>query len=105
MRGLLQLVLLIAIGSLVALGVGELYAALHGGSQLVPIRVGFALVGLLAVLLGAAPGITLGGAIGSSITGDPPGRMIQEEPGVARINPTAIAIACGIVLVALAAVL
>jgi len=99
-----RLVLVFALG----IALGGLLTLLSGIPFVESCRWAFAAVGLFALLMAAAPGVTLGGRVGSSWAAGGGGFLwggFAPAANAPRINPTAHLIVIGAACVSLAAFL
>jgi hypothetical protein len=106
-RGLVELLLQLAVAVLAALVFAGLWAVARGGPFSDGLRVALFVVGALVVLIGA---VGIGGMSPSrdlaqrgrwmgTIPGTP--AFLRAEPGEARINPNALLLLTGVVLLVL----
>lgn len=98
-RDLVRFVVLIVLAALLGAAFGAFWHTAHGGDLLSAVRGGLVVVAGLTLLLGAAPGATLDGRVSSRISLG--GYMQPADPTGPRINPTAMLIGVGIVVLAI----
>ena len=103
-RELLRLIGRIAVAVLIAIVIAEVRAVASGGDTFWTFRIVLMLLGLLYLLLAAAPGASLGGAVGNSgvwWATQSRGYAAMQAADGPRLTATAVFIASGLVALAL----